>query len=55
MTGDHIRPYLRVANVYEDRIDTTDINEMNFTPDEFKIYELKYGDIFSTKAKASSG
>ncbi|MCB1242405.1 MAG: restriction endonuclease subunit S [Verrucomicrobiae bacterium] len=52
MTGDHIRPYLRVANVYEDRIDTTDINEMNFTPDEFKIYELKYGDILLNEGQS---
>lgn len=50
--GDHMRPYLRVANVYEDRIDTTDILEMNFTPDEFRTYELKYGDILLNEGQS---
>jgi type I restriction enzyme S subunit len=44
-TGENMRPYLRVANVFEDRIDFTDVKEMNFKPDEFKTYELKPGDI----------
>jgi type I restriction enzyme S subunit len=44
-TGENMRPYLRVANVFEDRIDFSDVKEMNFTPDEFKTYELKPGDI----------
>jgi type I restriction enzyme S subunit len=44
-TGKNMRPYLRVANVYEDRIDFRDVKEMNFTPAEFKTYELKSGDI----------
>lgn len=43
--GENMRPYLRVANVFEDRIDLTDVKEMNFTPAEFKTYELKPGDI----------
>ena len=50
--GDHMRPYLRVANVYEDRIDTTDVLEMNFTPDEFRTYELKYGDILLNEGQS---
>jgi type I restriction enzyme S subunit len=44
-TGENMRPYLRVANVFEDRIDFTDVKEMNFTPAEFQTYELKPGDI----------
>ena len=44
-TGDHMRPYLRVANVYEDRIDLSDVLQMNFTPQEFEQYQLRYGDI----------
>jgi type I restriction enzyme S subunit len=52
MTGDHIRPYLRVANVYEDRIDTADVKKMNFTPEEFQIYELKYGDILLNEGQS---
>jgi type I restriction enzyme S subunit len=44
-TGDNMRPYLRVANVFEARIDTSDVQEMNFTPTEFERYRLHYGDI----------
>lgn len=29
--GDKMRPYLRVANVFEDRIDVSDVMEMQFT------------------------
>ena len=43
--GPYMRPYLRVANVYEDRIDTSDVLEMNFTPSEFETYQLHFGDI----------
>ena len=38
--GPHMRPYLRVANVFEDRIDISDVMEMNFTPEEFETYRL---------------
>ena len=51
-TGTHMRPYLRVANVFEDRIDTLDILEMNFTPEEFKIYQLAYGDILLNEGQS---
>jgi restriction endonuclease S subunit len=44
-TGDNMRPYLRVANVFEARIDTADVKSMNFTPEEFPKYRLQYGDI----------
>lgn len=44
-TGDHMRPYLRVANVFEDRIDLDDVKEMNFTPAEFETFKLVDGDI----------
>ena len=50
--GEHMRPYLRVANVYEDRIDTTDVLEMNFTPDEFEVYALKHGDILLNEGQS---
>ena len=39
-----MRPYLRVANVFENRIDTTDVMSMNYTPVEFLRYRLKPGD-----------
>ena len=44
-TGDNMRPYLRVANVFEARIDTRDVKQMNFTATEFERYRLNYGDI----------
>jgi type I restriction enzyme S subunit len=40
-----MRPYLRVANVFEDRLDLRDVMEMNFSPAEFERYELKQGDV----------
>lgn len=43
--GPNMRPYLRVANVLEDRIDTSEILEMNFSPEEYEIYVLRPGDV----------
>ncbi len=42
--GDHPRPYLRVANVFEDRLDR-DVMEMDFPPNVFKKFKLQPGDI----------
>ncbi len=50
--GKHMRPYLRVANVFEDRIDTSDVMEMNFTPEEYPIYKLEYGDILLNEGQS---
>ncbi len=50
--GPYMRPYLRVANVFEDRIDTTDVMEMNFTPGEYETYGLKYGDILLNEGQS---
>lgn len=50
--GTHMRPYLRVANVFEDRIDTSDVLEMNFTPTEYEIYKLGYGDILLNEGQS---
>lgn len=51
-TGNYMRPYLRVANVFEECIDTTDVMSMNFTPDEFVIYALKDGDILLNEGQS---
>lgn len=51
-SGKHMRPYLRVANVFENRIDTSDVMRMNFTPDEFKIYRLQDGDILLNEGQS---
>ena len=50
--GPHMRPYLRVANVFEDRIDLSDVLQMNFTPKEFETYQLKYGDILLNEGQS---
>ncbi len=39
-----MRPYLRVANVFEDRIDTTDLKEMDFSG-VFERFKLLPGDV----------
>lgn len=50
--GKFMRPYLRVANVFEDRIDATDVLRMNFTPQEFEKYRLEYGDILLNEGQS---
>jgi type I restriction enzyme S subunit len=51
-SGEHMRPYLRVANVFEDRLDLRDVKHMNFTPEEFKTYELRFGDILLNEGQS---
>jgi len=51
-SGPHMRPYLRVANVFEDRIDTSDVMQMNFTPAEFETFSLKFGDILLNEGQS---
>lgn len=50
--GENMRPYLRVANVFEDRIDLSDVMEMNFTPAEFESYRLEHGDILLNEGQS---
>ena len=50
--GKFMRPYLRVANVYEDRIELRSIYEMNFTPDEFETFQLQRGDILLNEGQS---
>jgi len=50
--GPHMRPYLRVANVFEDKIDTTDVLSMNFSPEEFEVYRLEHGDILLNEGQS---
>jgi len=51
--GDHVVPYLRVANVYENRIDTSDVLSMNFTPEEQTAYRLQTGDILLNEGQSA--
>jgi len=50
--GPNMYPYLRVANVFEDRIDGTDILRMNFSPTEQQIYRLEPGDILLNEGQS---
>jgi type I restriction enzyme S subunit len=44
-TGPNMKPYLRVANVFEDRIDTGDVKQMHFDPKTFERFKLVPGDV----------
>ena len=50
--GPHMCPYMRVANVFEDRIDLTDVKQMNFTPEEQESFRLEYGDILLNEGQS---
>ncbi|MET8066236.1 restriction endonuclease subunit S [Micromonospora sp. NPDC005211] len=50
--GQNMRPYLRVANVFEDRIDSTDVMEMDFTPQVFEKFRLREGDIILNEGQS---
>ncbi|HJP61230.1 MAG TPA: restriction endonuclease subunit S [Gemmatimonadaceae bacterium] len=50
--GQHPTKYLRVANVFDDSIDYSDILEMNFTPAEQAIYRLRPGDILLNEGQS---
>ncbi|WP_371639901.1 restriction endonuclease subunit S [Streptomyces virginiae] len=50
-TGPKVRPYLRVANVFEDRIDTSDVKEMDFSG-VFGKYRLDPGDILLNEGQS---
>ncbi len=48
-----MRPYLRVKNVFEDRIDLTDVMEMDFSPTDYERYKLESGDILLNEGQSS--
>jgi type I restriction enzyme, S subunit len=50
--GDNMRPYLRAANVLEDRLDLSNVKWMNFTPAEFETFALRPGDILLNEGQA---
>ena len=51
-SGPNKKPYLRVANVFEDRIDTSSIMEMHFEAAEFDKYRLQYGDVLLNEGQS---
>jgi restriction endonuclease S subunit len=50
--GPKMRRYLRVANIFEDRIDTEDIMSMQFEDAEFARYRLYPGDILLNEGQS---
>lgn len=51
-SGPNMKPYLRVANVHEDRIDLGDVKEMDFPPEQLPRYELRPGDILLNEGQS---
>lgn len=51
-SGPNMRPYLRVANVFDDRLDLSDVMEMNFTPAEAERFVLRPGDILLNEGQS---
>lgn len=51
--GDHMIPYLRSANVKNNRLELSDVKEMNFTPEEQATFELRSGDVLVTEGSGS--
>ncbi|MEU6309812.1 restriction endonuclease subunit S [Streptomyces sp. NPDC047014] len=49
--GPEMRPYLRVANVFEDRIDASDVMEMDFSG-VFEKYRLHNGDVLLNEGQS---
>ena len=52
-TGKFTRPYVRVANVFEDRIDVTDLLSMDFGDRDFAQYRLEHGDILLNEGQST--
>lgn len=46
-------PYLRVANVFEGRVDYSDVKSMGFTDAEKRVYSLRSGDILLNEGQES--
>lgn len=51
-SGPNMKPYLRVANVFEDRIDIGDVMEMHFDDVDFDKYRLNAGDILLNEGQS---
>ncbi|TDC75674.1 restriction endonuclease subunit S [Micromonospora sp. KC606] len=51
-TGKYSTPYVRVANVYENQIDLSDLLAMDFGAADFSNYQLKHGDILLNEGQS---
>jgi type I restriction enzyme S subunit len=52
-TGKFTHPYIRVANVYEDEIDVSDLLTMDFDERDFVQYRLEEGDILLNEGQST--
>jgi type I restriction enzyme S subunit len=52
-SGRFTRPYVRVANVHEDRIDVSDLLSMDFDEKDFITYRLGYCDILLNEGQST--
>lgn len=52
LTGRWFRPYLRVANIKDDRIDFRDVEQMDFDRDHYEKYRLQSGDILVSEGQS---
>ncbi|HUP70348.1 MAG TPA: restriction endonuclease subunit S [Acidimicrobiales bacterium] len=50
--GPNMRPYLRVANVFEDRIDDSHVMSMDMTVSEWGRYRLRDGDVLLNEGQS---
>lgn len=51
-SGPKMRPYLRVANVFEDRIDHSDVMSMDMSDAEWEKYRLNVGDVLLNEGQS---
>lgn len=51
-SGPNMRPYLRVANVFEDRIEATDLMSMDMSDEEWERYKLIDGDVLLNEGQS---
>jgi type I restriction enzyme S subunit len=51
-TGSNMRPYLRVANVFEDRLDLSDVMEMHWPAGTFERFRLHPGDVLLNEGQS---
>lgn len=51
-TGKNTKKYLRVANVFDGYIDTSDVNEMDFNESEFENFKLQSGDVLVNEGQS---
>ncbi len=50
--GPNMRQYLRAANVFDGRLDLSDVKQMNFTDKEYKEYALRMGDVLLNEGQS---